>query len=378
MNASPLFEPFSLGGLKLRNRVVMAPMTRSLSPGGVPGEDVAAYYARRAADGVGLIVSEGTWIDHAVAGNDDNVPRFHGEDALGAWRRIADAVHQAGGLIVPQLWHVGQTTKPPIDTIFVSTGSLYDPDVVGPSGMIGGIGTPMQLLGKPMTQRDIDAVIASYARAAANAMALGFDGIELHAGHGYLIDQFLWPATNLRTDAYGGDHAGRARFGAEVVAAIRSATGPAFPILFRFSQWKSQDYGACIAETPADLENLLRPLVDAGVDVFHASQRRFWEPAFVGSDMNLAGWAKKLSGKASITVGSVGLDGDFLDSLTEGAPGAASMGQIRRLLAMLEDGEVDLVAVGRALLADPSWTSKMRDGRADMESFSVARLASLV
>ena len=94
--------------------------------------------------------------------------------------------------------------------------------------------------------------------------------------------------------------------------------------------------------------------------------------------MNLAGWAKKLSGKASITVGSVGLDGDFLDSLTEGAPGAASMGQIRRLLAMLEDGEVDLVAVGRALLADPSWTSKMRDGRADMESFSVARLASLV
>ncbi len=80
MNENPLFEPFSFGGLNVRNRVVMAPMTRSLSPGGVPGDDVIAYYARRAADGVGLIVSEGSWIDHAVAGNDDNVPRFHGDN----------------------------------------------------------------------------------------------------------------------------------------------------------------------------------------------------------------------------------------------------------------------------------------------------------
>lgn len=377
MTLNPLFEPFSLPGLALENRVVMAPMTRSMSPGGVPGDDVVTYYRRRAANGTGLIITEGTWIDHDMAGNDENVPRFHGEDALTGWRRVVRAVHEAGGKIVPQLWHVGQTTKPAIDSIFDTPERLYHPDMVGPSGMIGGIGTAISLLGKPMTQADIDAVIASYARAGQAAMDLGFDGIELHAAHGYLIDQFLWSQTNLRGDRYGGDPASRARFGAEVVSAIRAATRPDFPIIFRFSQWKSQDYAARIAETPAELEKILRPLADAGVDIFHASQRRFWEPAFDGSPLNLAGWAKAVTGKASITVGSIGLDGDFLDSLTEGAPGAASLSRIRRLAEMLENKELDLVAVGRALLADPQWPAKLRSGRSDMEPFSVDKLASL-
>jgi len=377
MSIDALFGSFSLSGLTLENRIIMAPMTRSLSPQGVPGDDVAAYYQRRAAGGTGLIVTEGTWIDHGMAGNDENVPRFHGEDALAGWRRVVDAVHAVGGKIVPQLWHVGQTTKPAIDSIFDTPARLYHPDVVGPSGMIGGIGTQMSLLGKPMTLDDIDAVIASYARAARAAMELGFDGIELHAGHGYLIDQFLWSETNLRVDAYGGGPASRARFGAEVVAAIRAITRPDFPIFFRFSQWKSQDYGACIASSPAELEAILRPLADAGVDVFHASQRRFWEPAFEGADLNLAGWAKAVTGKASITVGSVGLDGDFLDSLTEGAPGATSLSGIRRLAEMVEKEEIDLVAVGRALLADPQWPAKLHAGRTDMEPFSVEKLASL-
>lgn len=377
MTLDALFAPFSLPGLALENRIVMAPMTRSLSPQGVPGGNVAAYYRRRAEAGTGLIITEGTWIDHDRAGNDANVPRFHGDDALSGWRGVVEAVHAAGGKIVPQLWHVGQTTKPSIESIFGERERLFHPDVVGPSGMVGGLGTAIRLLGKPMTQTEIDAVIASYARAARAAMDLGFDGIELHAAHGYLIDQFLWRETNLRDDRYGGDPASRARFGAEVVAAIRAETRPDFPIIFRFSQWKSQDYAARIAETPAELEAILRPLADAGVDIFHASQRRFWEPAFDGSPLNLAGWAKAVTGKATITVGSVGLDGDFLDSLTEGAPGAASLSKIARLAEMLDNKEIDLVAVGRALLADPQWPAKLRSGRPDMESFSVEKLADL-
>src|SRR5262245_12469286 len=107
MTGNPLFSPFNIRSLTLSNRIVMAPMTRRFSPGGVPGPDVAAYYARRAHHGVGLIVTEGALIDDEAAGNLDNVPHFYGDAALEGWRAVADAVHQAGGRIFPQLWHVG-------------------------------------------------------------------------------------------------------------------------------------------------------------------------------------------------------------------------------------------------------------------------------
>lgn len=103
-----LFTPFKVGSLALENRIVMAPMSRDLSPGGVPGADVARYYARRAEHGVGLIITEGTFVGHHAAGNRPSVPRFHGADALAGWTEVAHAVHAAGGRIVPQLWHVGQ------------------------------------------------------------------------------------------------------------------------------------------------------------------------------------------------------------------------------------------------------------------------------
>src|SRR3984885_1315790 len=106
--SNSLFRPFQVKGLTLANRIVMAPMTRSHSPEGVPGDDVAAYYRRRAEGGVALIITEGTFVDHPVAGFDPRVPRFHGEHSLAGWRRVAEQVHAAGGRIFPQLWHVGK------------------------------------------------------------------------------------------------------------------------------------------------------------------------------------------------------------------------------------------------------------------------------
>jgi len=346
---APLFKPFRVHKLELPNRIVMAPMTRSQSPDGVPGANVAAYYRRRAEGGVGLIMTEGTAINHPAAVNDPKIPNFHGEAALAGWGKVVVEVHAAGGRIMPQLWHVGMMRKP---------GELpnVDSKPFGPSG----ITCAGKKVDEPPSEKEIEAVIAAYGEAAGNAKRLGFDGIELHGAHGYLIDQFFWDVTNTRTDRFGGDLVGRTRFGEEVVQACRRATSPDFPIVLRYSQWKSTDYAAKLAKTPQELERLLAPLVDAGVDVFHCSQRRFWEPEFEGSDMNFAGWTKKLSGKPTITVGSVGLDGDLLGSLA--GKGANHM-DIEKIVAMVERDEVDLVAVGRALLADAAWPIKIREGR---------------
>ncbi|MFI5780927.1 NADH:flavin oxidoreductase [Nocardia sp. NPDC051570] len=342
-----LDRPFTVGDVTVPNRIVMAPMTRNLSPNGVPGPDVAEYYARRAANNVGLIVTEGTYINRAAAVAYDGVPHFYGERSLAGWARVAEQVHAAGGRIVPQLWHTGvarTATEPPADS---------------PSG-VGLTGLPA---GKAMTQNDIDDTVAAFAEAAAAAQRHGFDGVELHGAHGYLIDSFLWSGTNRRTDGYGGAPASRARFAAEIVAAVRAAVSPGFPIFFRLSQWKAENYQARIAETPAELDQILAPLVAAGVDGFHASTRRYWLPEFDGSDLNLAGWVKKLTGKATVTVGSVGLDQEFLGAA--GWDKQASVTGIDALLDRLERDEFDFVAVGRALLANPDWAAKALQGRLD-------------
>jgi 2,4-dienoyl-CoA reductase-like NADH-dependent reductase (Old Yellow Enzyme family) len=368
IDTKPLFRPFTLRSLNLANRIVMAPMTRSFSPGGVPGADVAAYYRRRAENAVGLIITEGTVVAHPAAANDPKVPRFHGADALAGWRHVVDEVHAAGGRIMPQLWHVG---------ILRRMGSEPDPSVppVAPSG----VSRPGKKVVEPMSEAEIAQVIGAFAQGAADAMRLGFDGIEIHGAHGYLIDQFFWDQTNLREDRFGGDLVKRATFAVEIVKACRAATRPDFPIVLRFSQWKQQDYAARLAPTPKDLERFLTPLADAGVDIFHCSTRRFWLPEFDGSDMNLAGWTKKLTGRPVITVGSIGLDTDFITSFMPGKGAGLSGENFERLIAMVDRGEVDLVAVGRALLSDPHWATKLRDGRmGEFAPYSAEALKSLV
>lgn len=362
-----LFAPFRLGNLELPTRVVMAPMTRSFSPGGVPNAKVIEYYRRRAAAGVGLIVTEGTTVGHKAANGYPNVPRFYGEDALAGWKQVVDAVHAEGGKIVPQLWHVGNVRK---------LGTEPDASVpgYGPMEKV----KDGQVIVHGMTQADIDEVIAAFAQAARDAKAIGMDGVEIHGAHGYLIDQFFWEGSNQRTDGYGGDLAARSRFAIELIQAVRAAVGPDFPIILRYSQWKQQDYSARLVQTPEQLEAFLKPLSEAGVDIFHCSTRRFWEPEFEGSDLNLAGWTRKLTGKPTITVGSVGLDGEFLQFMVK-TDKVAEPASLENLLERLNKEEFDLVAVGRALLVDPDWALKVREGREqDILPFSRDALTTLV
>ncbi|HNF08109.1 MAG TPA: NADH:flavin oxidoreductase [Pseudomonadales bacterium] len=359
-----LFAPFSFKALKLPNRVVMAPMTRSHSPDGVPTDEVVGYYRRRAEAEVGLIITEGTTVDYASASNDPKIPSFCKEASLAGWRKVVEAVHAAGGKIAPQLWHQGVARK-------AGTGPQPDAPVLSPSGLAG----PGKPVAQPMSIAQIEQVVRQFATAAGHARRLGFDAIELHGAHGYLIDQFFWEGTNQRDDAYGGSLLKRTRFAVEIIEACRTAVGPDLPIILRFSQWKQQDYEAKLAHTPEELEQFLTPLARAGVDIFHASTRRFWQPEFEGSELNLAGWTKKLTGKPTITVGSVGLDDDFIASFMGKGAGTAGIDQ---LLERMQHGEFDLVAVGRALLLDPNWARKLHRGEVDQfQPFNPAALATL-
>jgi len=367
-NLSLLFRPYRLKSLSLPNRIVMAPMTRSVSRGGVPTAEVAGYYRRRAENGVGLIITEGTGVGRPAAINEPNMPHFHGEAALAGWKRVVDEVHAAGGRIAPQLVHVGHKLSKA--ALAWRAPAPYE----SPSGL----SVTGERVSQPMSEADVTDTIDAFARAAMDAERLGFDGVEVMGAHGYLINQFFYDHLNLRNDKYGGSTlVERSRFAVEILKAIRSVVSSGFPVILRLSQWKPADFNARLAETPKVLEQWLGVLVEAGADAFHLSQSKFWQPAFPEADreLNLAGWAKKLTGVTAITVGAVGLSGDVYDSF---AGKSAQFTPLDGLLARLERGEFDLVAVGRALLQDPAWLEKLRHGRVDqVADFTPAAFATL-
>ncbi len=364
----PLFEPITIGGLELRNRFVMAPMTRHYAPGGIPAEGVAAYYRRRAKGGVALIITEGAFPDHPVAHYDSDCPNFYGEECLNRWRRVVDEVHEAGGRIFVQLWHSGFARK---------AYRAFNPDEVSvaPSGVLDGRipielwdmkykpGDGLARAARAMTQKDIDQVIESFAKATTVAKEIGFDGVNIHAGHGYLIDSFFWGATNHRKDRYGGDTVARTRFAVEMVEEMRRRVGPSFPLMLRYSQWKNADYKARMFNFPSELEQFLVPLVEAGIDILDASTRRFWEPEFPGSHLNLAGWSKRLTGKPVMTIGSLGLSAEVSSSdVFSEREFPVSDAHIDQLLERFNSHEFDLIGLGRALLANPDWPERIRLG----------------
>ena len=216
-----LLQPFTLGSLTLPNRVVMAPMTRcrANNPGNVPNELIAEYYAQRAS--AGLLITEGSFVSPRGAGY-IHVPGIHSEAQVEGWKGVTAAVHKAGGRIFCQLWHVGAMSHPallggelplapsavnPGDKVFTRAGHT---DTVTPKGM---------------TEEEVRATVGEFRRAAANAVAAGFDGVELHAANGYLFHQFFANSMNKRTDAFGGTIEKRSRFLFDVLKAVGEETG---------------------------------------------------------------------------------------------------------------------------------------------------------
>ncbi len=338
-----LFDPVVLGSIECRNRIAMAPCTRCMSPDFLPTANVVEYYRRRAADGVGLLISEGTVITPRGSGYLD-VPGIFDPSQAKAWKRVTNAVHDEGGRMICQIWHVGNVAHRR------TTGGLTpeSPSGIAPEGHVSRIvnddGQPVPFeAGEAMTEARIHEVIDLFRSAAGRAMEAGFDGVEIHGAHGYLIDQFTNLAFNHRTDEWGGIH--RTRFAREVTHSVIGEIGSDRTV-FRFSPLMSVANQPWL-EAESTFELLLTDLWEAGLRILHASNLDYDQPILrsgpeiADPDLPLHRACRQHWSGQLIGVGS-------LDP--------------SRAARAIEDHEVDVVAFGRSLIANPDFCHRLRSG----------------
>lgn len=335
--APTLFSALKLGGLQLPNRIVMAPMTRSRStqPGDIPNALMAQYYAQRAS--AGLIISEATQISRQGQGY-SFTPGIYTQEQLEGWRLVTDAVHQAGGRIVLQLWHVGRMSH----ASFHADGQTVAPSALSPQTQVwvvgaDGVGRMLDCpVPRALSEQDIAAVIEDYRLAAARAISAGFDGVEIHGANGYLIDQFLRTTSNQRSDAYGGSIEHRVRFAQEVVAAVAGEVG-AERTGIRLAPFITQRAMNCPEIIPTIL-HLARFLNELGVAYIHLSEAD-WDDA-------------------------PDIPDDFRHTLRASFSGriiVAGKYDVQRAERMLSTGLADLVAFGRPFIANPDLPARLRE-----------------
>lgn len=330
-DASPLFSPFQLGSLALPNRLVMAPMTRTRAGAdGAPGPDMARYYAQRAS--AGLIVAEAT-TPNAVGQTYPGVPGIHTAAHVEGWRSVTTAVAEAGGRMFLQLQHGGRIGHP-------DTHGLH-PVAPSPVTLPGTVHTPLghrpAVLPRELTAAEVRSTIADFATAARMAVDAGFAGVEVHAANGYLLHQFLARGTNLRTDEYGGDLAGRTRAVLQTVAAVAEAIGPE-RVGLRIAPGFTAN-GIDEGDTEDLYGSLVPALAQSGIAYLHVV---FADPEDRVFRRIREDWPGTLIANPVLAWPELPADGGRLAG--------------ERLLA----AGADLIALGRAFLANPDLVARLR------------------
>jgi N-ethylmaleimide reductase len=341
---SKLFEPVKMGAWNLRSRTAMAPLTRCFADDqtGVVGDDVVEYYRKRAADGIGLIISEGTVISPRGKGY-PGIPGIYSEEQIQGWKKVTDAVHKEGGTMIAQIWHVGRLSHHEL------AGNLppQAPSAIPAEGLVSRFRKPYDIP-EEMTIADIREVVSQYTQAAKNAIEAGFDGVEIHAAHGYLIDQFNSDITNHRTDQYGGNLAQRLTFMKEVIRAVIDAIGTERTMI-RFSAHKA-DVPNYMWEDP---ETAIRTFVEAfkevGAILLHPSIMQFNRVLADGKTMHQL--VRKYWDGVIVGVGS--LDPE--------------MGE-----QALEEGTIDVAAFGRPLISNPNFLHRLKNGE-ELEEYDAKK-----
>ena len=336
-----LFDPTTAGALRLNNRIVMAPLTRNRAPGAIPTPLMATYYRQRAS--AGLLITEATAISHQGQGYAD-VPGIWSEEQVAGWKQVTDAVHAAGGRIVVQLWHVGR----------VSHTSLQ-PDgqkPVAPSAITAKTKTFLLKEGagafvdtsepRALTLDELPGIVQDYRRAARNAMAAGFDGVEVHGANGYLLDQFLKTGSNHRTDAFGGSIENRARLLLEVMRAVTAEIGGEHTGLRLSPVTPAND--VIDAHPQALFEYVLRELAPLNLAFLHLIEGATGGPRDIPDrpfDYVALQQAYRAAGGKAAWMANNGYDKTLANqALTQG---------------------VDLVAFGRPFIANPDLVQRLRE-----------------
>ncbi|MEU6265565.1 alkene reductase [Saccharopolyspora shandongensis] len=347
MAFSSLFEPVELGALRLRNRFVMAPMTRSRArQDGTLPESASTYYAQRAT--AGLIVSEGVCVSPFAVGN-PKVPGIWTADQTASWAKVAEVVHAAGGTIVAQLWHTGRASHPSLQP-----GGLPQvaPSAIGIDGSTYARGGRVpHVRPRALETLEIPVIVAQYRRAALNAIAAGLDGVEIHAANGYLIDQFLQDNANTRTDSYGGGIENRVRFLSEVVAEVSAEIG-ADRVGVRISP--ASTFQDMADSDPAALfGHVLDVLNEAGVAYLHIVEPGIDGSQSVASDQDRSRHALGSAWARRRYPGKIVAAGGYHAASAELA---------------LANGHVDAVAFGRPYIANPDLPDRVAAGAPLTES----------
>jgi 2,4-dienoyl-CoA reductase-like NADH-dependent reductase (Old Yellow Enzyme family) len=336
-----ILSPFQISALDLPNRCVVAPMTRiSADADGVPTAQMAEHYSAFARGGFGLIITEGTHPDTKQSQGYRDQPGIATPEQVAGWRKVVDAVHAAGGRILLQIMHAGALVQ---DNRY--TDETIAPSAVQPDGIMAAryYGDGPFRMPRAMTREEISEVVASFGTAAANAMAAGFDGVEIHGANGYLPVQFLTPQTNTRTDDYGGSLENRLRFHREIMAAVVDGVDGKGVAGMRLSQSRSSDFGHKWAGGLDDARAIFTAMEADGADFLHISTHQGLDREF-GSDHTLAGLARRMTKLPVIACGKL--------ENPETAEG------------LLAEGEADLVAIARGAIGDPSWPQKLASGEA--------------
>ncbi|HBE67639.1 MAG TPA: NADH:flavin oxidoreductase [Planctomycetaceae bacterium] len=340
-----LSSPLVLKELELANRLAVAPMTRvSSTESGEATELMQRYYSDFGKGGFGLVLTEGIYTDELYSQGYFHQPGLANERHVSSWKPIVDAVHEQRTPIIAQLMHAGA----------LSQGNVHSNDRIGPSAvkpkgrqLVFYRGEGEFPVPKEMSVSDIEEAKVGFVNAAQNAVAAGFDGVEIHASNGYLLDQFLTVGVNLRDDEYGGPIENRIRLTVEVIQAVRSAVGDDFVVGARIAQTKVNDYEYRWPGRVEDAKVIFQAIAEAGLDYVHTTERHANLAAFDNQRESLAQLAKQSSG----------------------LPVIANGGLHKQQLAteMLEFGHADIISIGRGAIAQSDFASRVLDGRPTLE-----------